>query len=208
MQSSQSTIDVSRALTDALQGRVLESVLVGVDGAFSIRCQDGTVASLACTTTFTSAVQHVTADGPAPCADCSAAPAALTADDYRPKFPAPLQDLILQSDAAVAPECLATKPPAQRVTISGINGIGFGMGASKSGIDWERVVTLPSFQLFAEEMTPNADGKNSLEHAIAYVEQASKSKKEADFFQQYAEWFDAKGYWPAETPLGSLKEVK
>lgn len=205
MQSSQSTIEVSQVLTDALKGRVLDGIIVGVDGAFSIRCTDGTIASLASTVQFTASVTAVTTSEPQPCKDCAPLPQ-LQPDDYRPKFPGPLQDLLLDAGSSDAPA--KEKPPAQTVTISGgINTLGFGMGNSRSMVDWSRVMALPSFQMFAKERSPIAPGGDELKHAMAVIQAASKAMSEQDFYKEYAAWFDHKGYWPNETPLGQIKKV-
>ena len=68
-----------------------------------------------------------------------------------------------------------------------------------TAVDWRIIAALPPFQMFAAERMRNVSGRDSEEHALAYVRAQGG---EADVFQAYCQWHQTKGYWPGESPLG------
>lgn len=56
-------------------------------------------------------------------------------------------------------------------------------------IDWQRLSGLPPFSMF-----------------LAERHQSDVPAPSPDLYAEYCQWHAAKGYWPNETPLGTLKE--
>lgn len=104
-------------------------------------------------------------------------------------------------DAAVAP----VKPPPQVLGVSGIAEQPIVIHDAK--INWAMVAALPPFQMFLTERDgPNQTGKNSQEWATGVAMRLAASVGDEALFGEYAAWHEAKGYWPNETPLGTVKE--
>ncbi|THJ36163.1 hypothetical protein E8K88_02545 [Lampropedia aestuarii] len=220
----QSTIELSQVLTEELRGKVIESIIVGEFGAFSIRAKDGTVATLNASMRHDIKVSHgglskalVNVDAH-DCADCiPVANSDLTPESFRPKLPPMLADLLLQPELPLSDSMAESeqaqevrdKPPAQMVSIpSGIDATAvFGMTRRAGGIDWEKVVTLPTFQMYvAESKFPNPNDLDSQKLAISFVQSAiSSGKDEQQFYEEYALWFDQKACWHHESPMGVEK---
>ena len=99
------------------------------------------------------------------------------------------------------------KPPTQTAGVGGINAHG-GMGdmvLPADYIDWNKLTSLPSFEMFVLEESGQAAGASANEWVAA--RRAGMGDK--SFYQLYARWHKAKGYWPDETPIGTLiQEVK
>jgi hypothetical protein len=53
-------------------------------------------------------------------------------------------------------------------------------------IDWEALTGLPAFQMFVAE------------------KKGGEVRESPDFYAEYCDWHEAKGYWPNETPMGRL----
>ncbi len=90
------------------------------------------------------------------------------------------------------------KPPTIRVGVIGFDGF-----SAKQAINWERLITLPPFQMFAAEKLNDCCSKDAQQHAIAFVQMNGAGQ---DLYEKYCEWHAAKGHWPNETPMGELKE--
>ena len=99
------------------------------------------------------------------------------------------------------------KPPSQVAGVGGIDAHG-GMGATAPPadyIDWNKLVGLPSFEMFVQEESGQAAGASASEWVAA--RRAGMGDK--PLYDLYAKWHKAKGYWPDETPMGALiQEVK
>ena len=102
------------------------------------------------------------------------------------------------------------KPPAQRVAVAGFDMSKMGMtqGGSTS-IAWDVLIGHPPFHMFMSEQNfPNPEGKDAMELAADFIMEQSKTKAELQFYAEYAKWFNAKGFWPDETPLGKPLPAK
>lgn len=119
------------------------------------------------------------------------------------RLPAPLVDLLEEAVAEAA-----EKPPAQRVAIGGIDATRVGFSQSATGINWRTVAALPAFQEFVRSQgfaaMPNLQDD---EWAARFIlSRAEAGQDEAEFFNDYARWFEASGRWPDELPTGGLKQ--
>ena len=99
------------------------------------------------------------------------------------------------------------KPPTQTAGVGGIDAHG-GMGdmvLPADYIDWNKLVSLPSFEMFVFEES----GQHAGASASEWVGQRRSTMGDKKLYDLYATWHRAKGYWPDETPLGRLiQEVK
>lgn len=98
------------------------------------------------------------------------------------------------------------KPPTQTAGVSGIDGYG-GMGEApiEPSIDWQKLIGLPSFEMFVLEESGQSAGASANE----WVVNRRSSMGDKSLYDLYAKWHKAKGYWPDETPMGALiQEVK
>ena len=101
------------------------------------------------------------------------------------------------------------KPPPQTAGVTGIDAHG-SMGEApieptEPSIDWQKLIGLPAFEMFVLEESGQAAGTSANEWVAA--RRAGMGDK--PFYQLYAKWHKAKGYWPDETPMGALiQEVK
>lgn len=114
------------------------------------------------------------------------------------------------TDAIEKPETknsAKVKPPTQTAGVGGIDAHG-GMGdmvLPADYIDWNRLLGLPSFEMFVQEESGQGVGSAANEWVAA--RRAGMGDK--PLYELYAKWHRAKGYWPDETPMGELiQEVK
>lgn len=104
---------------------------------------------------------------------------------------------------------LKKKPPTQTAGVTGIDAHG-SMGEApieptKPSIDWQKLIGLPSFEMFVLEESGQRAGSSADEWVAA--RRAGMGDK--PLYDLYAKWHRAKGYWPDETPMGELiQEVK
>lgn len=94
------------------------------------------------------------------------------------------------------------KPPTQGVGVIGINDSAF--GSDTSGVRWEALIHIPKFQAFCIERSGL-----SYEDVMDWIVDFAVRELEKDncqFFKDYKEWHDAKGYWKNETIYGELIE--
>lgn len=98
-----------------------------------------------------------------------------------------------------------TKPPTQVAGVQGIAPERITMNeAPTTTINWLFISELPPFQMYAAECLRNTSGKDAAKHAQDFIKANGAGQ---DLFDNYAAWHEAKGYWPAETPLGAIKEL-
>lgn len=99
------------------------------------------------------------------------------------------------------------KPPNQTARVGGINAYG-GMGEMASPseyIDWNKLVRLPSFEMFVFEES----GQHTGSSADEWVAARRAGMGDKSLYDLYAKWHKEKGYWTDETPMGELiQEVK
>lgn len=93
------------------------------------------------------------------------------------------------------------KPPTQVASVAGIAPKPITMNEPQTSADWEKLVRLPPFQMFAAERMVNVTGNDAENHAKAFV---SAHGFGLSVYDDYCQWHQAKGYWPNETPLGQL----
>lgn len=96
------------------------------------------------------------------------------------------------------------KPPTQGVGVIGINDSTF--GSDTSGVRWEVLIHLPKFQAFCIEQSGL-----SYENVMDWIVDFAVSELEKDncqFFKDYKDWHDAKGYWKNETIYGELIDAQ
>lgn len=121
---------------------------------------------------------------------------------FVPPYPAEVLDAAVL-DAAVA----QVKPPPQVLGVSGIAEQPIIIHDAR--INWALVAALPPFQMFlAERDGPNQTGKNSQEWATGVALKMAAAVNDQALFDEYAAWHEAKGYWPGETPMGTVKGQK
>ena len=94
----------------------------------------------------------------------------------------------------------STKPPTPVAGVAGISATPITMNLPAP--DWNRIVALPPFQVFAAEKAVAAGGHDSLAHALAYARQSGGGH---ELYNEYAAWHAATGKWPNETPMGDLR---
>ena len=92
------------------------------------------------------------------------------------------------------------KPPTQGVGVIGINDSVF--GSDTSGVRWDVLIHLPKFQSFCIERS-GLSYENVMDWIVDFCV-AELNKDNCQFFKDYQEWHDAKGYWENETIYGSL----
>lgn len=96
------------------------------------------------------------------------------------------------------------KPPTQSV---GVEGFKSDIYPDKQlNIDWQKLIHLPKFQMFAIEITRLPVG-TVMEWIIGYVQDRCYQDPES-LFNQYKKWHEDKGYWKNENVFGDLIEEK
>ena len=98
------------------------------------------------------------------------------------------------------------KPPPIIVRMEGVAPLPITMNQA-APIDWNVIVGLPPFQMFAMERGKRnpIDIGNSLQWYLDFARTKINELGEEAFYQQYCDWHTQKGCWPKETPLGQLK---
>lgn len=94
------------------------------------------------------------------------------------------------------------KPPTQGVGVIGINDSAF--GSDTSGVRWEALIHIPKFQAFCIERS-GLSYENVMDWIVDFCV-GELEKDNCQFFKDYKEWHDAKGYWKNETIYGELIE--
>lgn len=99
---------------------------------------------------------------------------------------------------------LGDKPPTQAVGVHGFAAFE-SKPAAPTGIYWSALVELPPFQMFAVEKAKRAPGEVT-QWLPGWLQSEVERFGEQAVFDSYAQWHSDKGYWPAETPMGLVKE--
>lgn len=95
---------------------------------------------------------------------------------------------------------LKKKPPTQTAGVTGINAHGpMGEAPAETGINWQRLVGLPAFEMFVFEESGQTGST-----AGEWISQRRTSMGDKALYDLYAKWHRAKGYWSDETPMGEL----
>ena len=93
------------------------------------------------------------------------------------------------------------KPPTQSVGVSGFKADLY--ANDEQFIDWQKLIHLPKFQMFVIEQS-RMSVSNVMEWITGYVQDRCYESPK-DFFEQYQQWHDKKGYWNNENYYGGLK---
>lgn len=101
-----------------------------------------------------------------------------------------------------------TRPEPIRVGVEGIAPTPIELTPAQPArpVDWRTVGALPPFQMFVHELAPCPPGRDSQQWAIDYAVRYAGQRGNDVLMAEYSKWHGAKGHWPAETPLGQLKE--
>lgn len=92
------------------------------------------------------------------------------------------------------------KPPTQGVGVQGFKADVY--ASDLPTIHWNVLIHLPKFQAYVIEVSAQPY-ENVMMWIENYVEEQVKEKGNT-FYDEYAKWHDAKGYWKNETPMGEL----
>lgn len=102
---------------------------------------------------------------------------------------------------------VSKKPPVQKVGVPGFESFqSKKKGDDEKGINWPKLITLPSYKLFISEkfdkesFISQQDDRWSLSHTKTQIEKNG----EEELFKMYCDWHHKKGHWPNETPMGEL----
>ena len=109
-------------------------------------------------------------------------------------------------DAAYDPAMDAEKPAPIILKVDGAEHAGFGLiGGSAGGSehDWDNIISLPPFEMFVKERYPNFPNPRSFVTATVRSPETEKA-----VIDEYSKWFEEKGLWANESPLGGLKDVQ
>lgn len=101
------------------------------------------------------------------------------------------------------------KPPTQSVGVEGFKADVYAndvKNGDEKVVDWQKLIHLPKFQMFAIEITRLPVG-TVMEWIIGYVQDRCYQDPES-LFNQYKKWHEDKGYWKNETVFGDLIEEK
>ncbi|MFG9301277.1 hypothetical protein [Pseudomonas aeruginosa] len=99
----------------------------------------------------------------------------------------------------------AVKPPTQGIGAQGIEPKPIELTPSQElRVNWQMVGTLPPFQMFVNEQAPCPEDRNQQQWAIDYGVRYGAQLGDQVLIERYAQWHQAKGYWPRETIFGEL----
>lgn len=99
----------------------------------------------------------------------------------------------------------ATKPPTQGVGVAGFRADVYAADEKKIDYQWHHLIHFPPFQMFACEKM-RLGFANTHEWIMGFVNDQINVVGQEEFFKNYSEWHDAKGYWKHEDVYGNLKE--
>ncbi|MGO4700289.1 hypothetical protein [Dyella sp. 2RAB6] len=88
------------------------------------------------------------------------------------------------------------KPPTQSVGVQGFEAL-----SATPSPNWPALAAYPPFQAFVEELEPNLQAINSAQYAMERGRAAYGAKGE-EFLREYVAWWERKGHWRGEDPLG------
>ena len=98
------------------------------------------------------------------------------------------------------------KPAPIVLKVDGAEHAGFGLIGGGSGgaeYDWDSIISLPPFEMFVKECHPNFPNPRSFVTATVRSPETEKA-----VIAEYSKWFEEKGLWTNERPLGGLKDVQ
>ena len=97
------------------------------------------------------------------------------------------------------------KPAPIVLKVDGAEHAGFGLigGGGGAEYDWDNIISLPPFDMFVKEMYPNFPNPRSFVTATVRNPETEKA-----VIAEYSKWFEEKGLWANENPLGGLKDVQ
>lgn len=93
----------------------------------------------------------------------------------------------------------STKPPTQVAGVQGFVAFEAVPTQPPSPIDWQHLIGLPPFQMYAVERA----GKSPSE-VMDWMPEWMSSQDPITLYSDYCQWHAAKDYWPDETPLGEV----
>lgn len=91
------------------------------------------------------------------------------------------------------------KPEPIRVGVEGIAPKPIELTPQRPRIEWERLIGLPPFQMYAAER-----GGLQADHILARVGEWVRTQDERALYADYCRWHASKGCWPGETPMGEV----
>ena len=96
------------------------------------------------------------------------------------------------------------KPTPITIGVQGFNADLY--ACDQKGIQWDKLIHLPKFQMYTVQMSGNAYGysSNVMEWITDYIKDRIQSYGEQNLFDEYRKWHDEKGYWSNETVYGEL----
>ncbi|PZU20060.1 MAG: hypothetical protein DI589_18940 [Shinella sp.] len=97
------------------------------------------------------------------------------------------------------------KPPTQSVGVEGFKADVYAndvKNGDEKVVDWQKLIHLPKFQMFVVEQS-RMSVSNVMEWIAGYVQDRCYESPK-DFFEQYQQWHDEKGYWDKEDVYGNL----
>lgn len=98
------------------------------------------------------------------------------------------------------------KPAPIVLKVDGAEHAGLGLIGSGSGgaeYDWDNIISLSPFEMFVKEQYPNFPNPRSFVTATVRSPETEKA-----VIAEYSKWFEEKGLWVNESPLGGLKDVQ
>lgn len=126
--------------------------------------------------------------------------------DKRIQEASPTNQAVESKEAAAnAPE-EAAKPAPIVLKVDGVEHAGFGLiggNGGGAGYDWDSIISLPPFEMFVKERYPSFLSPRSFVTA-----NVRSPETEEAVITKYSKWFEEKGLWANESPLGGLKDVQ
>ena len=101
-----------------------------------------------------------------------------------------------------------TKPEPIRVGVEGIKPTPIELTPAATDelrVSWQTVGALPAFQMFVNEQAPCPSGRDQEQWAIDYGVRYGAKLGDQVLLERYAQWHEAKGYWPNETIFGEAR---
>lgn len=128
--------------------------------------------------------------------------------DKRISEAAPSQAVDSSGVAANTSEEVSEQPkPAPIVLkVDGAEHAGFGLIGGNGGgaeYDWDNIISLSPFEMFVKEQHPDFPNPRSFVTATVRSPETEKA-----VIAEYSKWFEEKGLWANESPLGGLKDVQ
>lgn len=93
------------------------------------------------------------------------------------------------------------KPPPIVVAPAGIDAL---RTEKDQPVDFDWLCRYPPYQMYVEEREPNLIGAPADVYAQQRTQQAAQRGELPQWLEQYVAWFEGKGYWKGENPLGRV----